>query len=112
MQIFSYHHALMEKKDRLKYLKSQYLFDCRCTACLNDWPLYDPNSRENCQFDIDENVTKRLLIGDRNVAINELPRLIKIANELDTNEPSKSVLEIHEYIKQCYAVLANKRHLL
>lgn len=102
----------MDKNERLERLKSQYIFDCNCIACINNWPLYDPNACDGNEFNIEENVKKSLLNGDRNVAIDTLPRLITIANELDMNEPRKCVLEIQEYIKYCYALFANKRCLL
>lgn len=100
----------MKKEERLMNLKRQYLFDCNCIACNNDWPTYDDSLPGT--FEIDEEVTRKLLKGDRSVVMDQLPRLIEMATKYDMLIPNKSVLEIQEYLKQCYAVLANKRSLL
>lgn len=102
----------MVKKERLAHLRSQYLFECSCVACVNDFPLYDPDSSEEIDFEIDENVTANLLKADTSTVKNELPRLLEIAERLDMSKSLKSVLEIQEYLKQCYSVLGNKRCLL
>lgn len=102
----------MEKRDRLAQLKSQYLFDCSCIACSDNWPLYDPNSSEISEVDIANDVTTSLLGGCRETALKELPNFLKLSAQLDMGKPTKTALEIQEYLKQCFSILGNKRCLL
>lgn len=106
----SYHHALMKRTDRQKQLQSQYYFDCVCPACENDWGLYDvlPNGDA---VEVDEELISQLSSGEVEVAESVLRDFVGKLGDLQKPQPCKNFCQLQEIIKQCFAVLGNKRRI-
>lgn len=100
----------MKKAERQRELQRQYFFNCQCEACENDWPLYQNLPHRGKSFDIPK--LQSLIEGDRVEAIVVLAYLLKgyskIAEEY-SHYPNKFVADLQETIKQCYALLGNRK---
>lgn len=104
-----YHYALTKKIERLRELRRQYYFDCACIACVNDWPLYRNLPQRGRNFDASR--FGSLFKGNRDEAVKVLARIL---NSSDTilekfNYPNKFIADMQETIKQCYALLGNRK---
>lgn len=107
-----YHYALMSKNERLKHLKDQYYFDCRCEACVNNWPLFSDLDTENLEDKVSQERMEKLSEANLEAARSEIKFFEDLAEHFDSHMPNKTLSSIQECIKQCYAILGNKRYLL
>lgn len=106
---FSYHHAVNGREERQEHLKKQYYFDCKCVTCEEDWPFYSNLKSVGFQVDVSQMDLEKLAQGENDVAVEVLEKLKIQATELDKYIPCEELADVQEIIKQCFAVMANKR---
>lgn len=99
----------MPRTDRMQHLKDQYFFDCQCEACTYNWKLYHHLNKIDLDIGIDEEEITNLRHGNVQVAKQCLKKLPTLANTLEKSKPCKELADVQEILKQCYAVLGNKR---
>lgn len=100
----------MKRKDRKRHLESQYFFNCVCKACENDWACYDflPNVGD---YEVEDEIMRKLSSGDVEVARDVVEGLCEKLGELQEFQPCKSFCQVQEIVKQCFALMGNKRIL-
>lgn len=103
-----YHHALMTKAERQDHLKNQYLFECSCIACEEDWPLYHDLKQLDYHLELDPLDLEALREGNRETAQAIVNDLLKKLEELDETIPSRNLADAQETVKQCFALFGNK----
>lgn len=99
----------MPKADRQKHLSDQYHFICDCIACKQDWPLYHDLPAADVDVGVSEEELDALRKGDEDVAKYVADRMKAKLTEIDKYIPCIEVANAQEIMKQCFAVLANKR---
>lgn len=99
----------MCKEERQDHLKSQYLFQCACKACEEDWPLYHHLKSLDYDLELDEDDLMALREGSVETARKIVHSLIKKLEELDHTIPSRNLADAQEVVKQCFALFGNKR---
>lgn len=101
----------MCREERRSQLQAQYRFLCECEACLHDWPLYQDLKVVDDESSFTDSELEALKHGNRDIAHKIIPKLIKYAKELESSIPSRNLADNQEILKQCFAILANKRTL-
>lgn len=110
---YGYHYAVMAKGERQKTLSGQYFFNCQCTACYENWPMYAkiPTSLE-ILTGLDEKATMaehHKLVKNYKKAFDNvlqgsyadaLPALLEYLNFLD----QVIVIYLKSEINSCYIV--------
>lgn len=99
----------MSKKERREHLKAQYLFECSCKACEEDWPLYHDLKSLDYNLNLEPEDLKALKGGCLQTARVIVSDLIKKLEQLDESIPSRNLADAQEIVKQCFAIFGNKR---
>lgn len=101
----------MSRSERRQALKTQYHFDCNCEACEHDWGRYGDLRVTSDEPVVSESELEALRHGCRTTALALPQKLIPLAIELDSSAPSRNLADVQEVLKQCWAIMANKRTL-
>lgn len=110
---FRYHHAVTPKPERQTEIKEQYFFDCMCEACLSDWPLYQDLPIIDTTIAITSAQLTTLVEGNVECAEEILAQFLPRMRELEnTVQPNKNFAEMQEIMKQCFAILGNRKGLI
>lgn len=109
---FRYHYAILSKEERLKTLKDQYYFDCQCTACTENYPLYFslPHIEEYPLTTVPKEAYQKLESHDREFALQKLYvylNQLSVVSNLSPY-PSKQLCDLQEAAKQCLAILTKE----
>ncbi|KAL7306415.1 hypothetical protein TKK_0001832 [Trichogramma kaykai] len=87
-------HSMQTKEERTSVLK-QYHFDCQCSACLNDWPLYENlKSIKDLSPDVDSIMQQNL--ND----LQEICNFVHSEEFHDKPDLSTKVAKIIDYLAQ------------
>lgn len=101
----------MNKAERQQHLQLQYLFQCTCKACEENWPLYHDLKTLDYPLDVEAEVLQALRDGCVEIARAVVNNLIKKLHDLDETIPSRNLADAQEIVKQCFALFGNKRCL-
>ncbi|CAF0717739.1 unnamed protein product [Brachionus calyciflorus] len=91
-------YAVNDIKERHEKLKDQYFFDCKCSPCLNNWPLYDKIESDLEKNKILCNDCKSWLVKDCNLCLAELDNM-KL-HQLNAQTALNSFLNINSDFSQ------------
>lgn len=103
------HHCIDGWQERQSKLRNQYQFDCKCDACVHDYPLYSelaaPKEVPDCrtQEDLMENVSK----FKYDYALKGVQRFGRFLRDYSKHTPCTQLCRAEEYLKFCYHILAN-----
>ncbi|KAK4873924.1 hypothetical protein RN001_013284 [Aquatica leii] len=106
---YGYHHAVMKKEQRREHLHKQYFFECRCEACVENWPLYIELPKRHFDIKVSEEEIESLRNGSTRLAKDIAMNLQNLAEGLEKLRPCKELADVQEILKQCYALCGNKR---
>ncbi|CAG9857062.1 unnamed protein product [Phyllotreta striolata] len=107
---YGYHFAITSKPERLESLKKQYFFDCSCSACSDDWPLFEALPRDGAASGLADEDLAKLSAGARRSAAALASKLPPLMGGVEAEAaPGRAFAEMQEALKQCYALLGNRR---
>lgn len=98
---------MVGKASRQAELRKSFCLNCKCEACLDNWPTYPLRGYTG----ILETEMIKINRGDTALAVTVETRLAKKMDTLETSRPSVEFVHILNAIKKCFHVLGNKREL-
>ncbi|XP_023333559.1 SET and MYND domain-containing protein 4 [Eurytemora carolleeae] len=122
---YGYHYAVMSREERQRKLYNQYYFNCDCTPCHANWPLYSSLSVSAVPLPGTQPEQAKQVVSDHHKSAKaykrsfdlvltgkfseSLPVLLDHLEFLDKNitRPLKEYNDCQEAIKQCYSSEGN-----
>lgn len=95
------HHAHAKLQSRQKTFKSQYIFDCKCNACVRDYPLIEEIPHHGRFFTKFLNDRERLDSFDKGFAKKKLKEYKKHLIEYQKKYPCFEVLASEDIFTHC-----------
>ncbi|XP_066153296.1 SET and MYND domain-containing protein 4-like [Euwallacea fornicatus] len=96
------HHAITAKSERKDKLRKQYLFDCACIACVNNYPLYQNLEKlYNAEYGLTWRELEMMQSGGLVSAKKVLKEMVRKINMVCEFKPNKTLGELQEVLKQC-----------
>lgn len=97
----------MPRKDRQPKLKKQYLFHCSCTACTENYPLYEflKDHQGSRDYKLSDEELCILQSGSDLVEAKKIfEKLLYRIKAVASMKPDKTLSELQEAVKQCYSI--------
>jgi hypothetical protein len=102
---YGFHHCLETIRERQNALKSQYVFECKCLACVDNYPLYPKlKSATNDFYQKIGMDFEKLLALDYEVASTRFKDYCKMIDKLDRFYPCYEVSSLQEILLRCSSI--------
>lgn len=106
---FRPHHCMAPAVSRQASLEFQYLFKCKCEACIGNYPLYEYLVRGEIPTILRGNETAMLKIMRKSVAEQNLIKCFQYMDKYDQHYPCFEISEMHNHLKLYFRIYADMR---
>lgn len=100
---YGFHHCLEDIQTRQFQLRNQYMFECACDACANDYPLFPnlPFRDPSQSFEVD---VKKLMDIDVDHAKQFFKRICNYLVKKDRYYPCYEISAMQECLLRCFTI--------
>lgn len=103
---YSSHHYTEPVLMRQESMKLNYLFQCQCSACTNDFPLYAELRSIGIDTNIRQDDREQLKLANRKYALTNLSSFTKYLRANDHFYPCAQLHIVQQHFRECLHILA------
>lgn len=103
---FSSHHLSDSPTYRQEDMLINYLFNCDCVACTNNFPSHKNLSNENIENGITDMDTAKLLSGDADYAAQRWKRFCEYLSKYDNKYPCAQLNVVQSHLREALHIMA------
>jgi hypothetical protein len=105
---YGFHHCLETLADRRNSLRSQYMFECGCVACINNYPLYQDLRIADSSFDnfLGDDVAALANLNSE-TAKNRFKEYCEYLDKMDWKYPCHEISCLQECLLRCSFIFKN-----